>query len=97
MKKQKILILLLVVVFVFGIVTTNLRIFSLIANASTAEVLVTQINTVNGLSATVAGNVVTVNNDGPAHRTANLHLNIDSDVTVIWNAALTGNATANNY
>jgi len=34
---------------------------------------------------------------GTAHQTTNLHLNIDSGVTVNWNATLTGNATANNY
>jgi len=65
--------------------------------AATVSALETQINAVNGLLATAAGNVVTVNNNGPAHRTINLHLNINLGVTVLWNATLTGNATANNY
>jgi len=66
-----------------------------ITKAADADALAAQINAVSGLAAAVGGSNVTVT--GTAHRTSGLSLSIDSDVTVIWCATLTGNITANNY
>ncbi|MCL2299661.1 MAG: InlB B-repeat-containing protein [Firmicutes bacterium] len=95
MLKKRILSLILSAALVLGVVTSGLWASSPLAGAAGAPALSDTINAVSGLSASVSGSVVTVS--GSANRTANLPLNIDAGVTVIWNAALTGSAAANNY
>ncbi|MCL1808819.1 MAG: S-layer homology domain-containing protein [Clostridiales bacterium] len=84
---------LMAAVLVFGFLTAGFG--SSASYSATASELEAQINAVSGLTASVSGSTVTVN--GSAHRTTNLNLNINSGVTVNWNAVLTGNATANDY
>jgi hypothetical protein len=62
------------------------------ASASTAEQLTTQLNAINGLTATQSVNTVTVTGVASVAFTT---LNIDSGVTVKWQANYTGQITLN--
>ena len=93
MVKKRIVPILMSVALVLGYLATGFG--PPAAYSATVSELEAQIGSISGLTASVSGSTVTVS--GAANRTANLNLNIDSGVSVNWNAVLTGNATANDY
>ena len=80
-----------------AVVLTALLVLTGLPSAMGADAasIAAQINAVSGLSAVAEASTVTVS--GSSTNMANLTLNIDSGVTVEWNANVTGRATANNY
>ena len=80
---------------IVAIVLSTISFPTSVSHAASAVNIAQQVDAIGGLSASYSGDVVTIT--GSANRTTNLTLNMDSEVTINWEAILTGSATANNY
>jgi len=90
MKSKKLVAIILTIIMIAAMIPIS-------ATASTATDLATQINAISGLTATVAGNVVTVTGAAAPAPTVSVALNIDSGVTVEWDADLIGSLDRARY